>query len=188
MTKRIFTFTALFIIALASACAQGQDHMKFMGFPLNGTINQFQAKLGTKGVVVDVATNKTIGVGCRAFKGSFSGKDAQVFVYYDENTKVVYRAKAVIQSSDEDICDNNYNYFVNMLSTKYSDAEFERGEQDGHESISFFVPNNELAVYKYLGTIDVYRSSYYSISYSIHVDYTDTVNKVKHENRNMDDL
>lgn len=188
MTKRIITFSVLFIFALASTYAQGQEHLKFMGIPLNGTINQFQTKLATKGVNVDVATNKTIGVGCRAFKGSFSGKDAQIFVYYDEATKAVYRAKAVIQSSDEVICDNYYTYFVNMLSTKYSDAETERGEQDGHESISFFIPNDTLASYKYLGTIDVYRSSYYSISYSIHVDYTDTLNKVKHENRNMDDL
>ena len=188
MTKRFFTLIVLFALALTNVCAQGQEHMKFMGIPLNGTINQFQTKLGTKGISVDVATNKSIGVGCRAFKGSFSGKDAQIFIYYDESSKVVYRAKAVIQSSDEDICDNNYNYFVNMLSTKYSDAEMERGEQDGHESISFFIPNDELTVYKYLGTIDVYRSNYYSISYSIHVDYTDTLNKVKHENRNMDDL
>lgn len=188
MTKRIYTLMFLIVLAIGFIHAQGQEHMKFMGIPLNGTINQFQTKLSTKSVTVDVATNKTIGVGCRAFKGSFSGKDAQIFVYYDESSKVVYRAKAVIQSSDEDICDNNYNYFVNMLSTKYSDAEIERGEHNGHESISFFVPNDELAVYKYLGTIDVYRSNYYSISYSIHVDYTDTLNKIKHENRNMDDL
>ena len=188
MTKNFFTLIVLFALAITSINAQGQEHMKFMGIPLNGTINQFQTKLGTKGVTVDVATNKTIGVGCRAFKGSFSGKDAQIFVYYDENTKVVYRAKAVVQSSDEDICDNNYTYFVNMLSTKYFDAETERGTQDDHESISFFVPNDYEAVYKYLGTIDVYRSSYYSIYYSVHVDYTDTVNEIKHENRNMDDL
>lgn len=63
----------------------------------------------------------------------------------------------------------------------------EENKMDMNQSL-FFVPNDELAVYKYLGTIDVYRSNYYSISYSIHVDYTDTLNKVKHENRNMDDL
>ena len=114
--------------------------MKFMGIPLNGTINQFQTKLSTKSVTVDVATNKTIGVGCRAFKGSFSGKDAQIFVYYDESSKVVYRAKAVIQSSDEDICDNNYNLCflqsIQMLKLK------EENKMDMNQSLSLFLMTN----------------------------------------------
>ena len=96
MTKRIVTLMFLIVLAIGSRHAQGQEHMKFMGIPLNETINQFQTKLSAKGVTVDVAANKTIGVGCRTFKGFFSGKDAQIFVYYDENTKVVYRAKAVV--------------------------------------------------------------------------------------------
>lgn len=177
-----------FALLLSFSSLHAQNHMKFMGIPLTGTINQYQAKLQNKGVYVDVAANKTIGVGCRCFKGSFSGKDAQIYVYYDESSKIVYRAKAVIDSSDEDIRNNNYNYFVNMLSTKYFDAESEKSSQNGHESIRYLIPNEESAFYKYLGSIDVFCASYYSISYSVHIDYTDTINDVKHEKRNMDDL
>lgn len=182
------TFLIICLFTLGIACAQTQSHLKFMGISLDGTINQFQAKLASKGVTVDTELNKKVGVGTRAFKGTFSGKNAQIFIYYNEATKIVYRGKAVIESSDEEICESNYKYFLNMLSSKYEDAIIRTGEQDGHESKSLLIPNDSTAEYVYLGTIDVYRTSYYSISYNIHIDYTDTINNVKNDNRNMDDL
>lgn len=185
--KRFISLLVLFVLTLVSMNVHAQDHLKFMGIPLDGTINQFQAKLAAKGVTLDVAANKHVRVGARAFKGSFSGKNAQIFVYYDESSKVVYRAKAVIESYDINIWENNYNYFVNMLSTKYSDAYTEEGKHENKESLSFHVPNDELAVYKYLGTIDVYRSTNL-YTFTVHVDYSDTVNSIKHRNRNLDDL
>ncbi len=186
--KKVISLIAILQLAVCASFAQGLQHMKFMGIPLDGTINQFQAKLSAKGISVDAEVNKTLDVGCRAFKGSFSGKSASIFVYYDESTKVVYRAKAVIESRDDDICLNNYDYYVNMLSSKYADAEVERDTQDGHPSITFYVLNNNPAIYKYLGTISVFRSHYLSTFFYVHVDYTDTINKVRHEERNMEDL
>lgn len=163
-------------------------HLPFMGIPLNGTIDNFQAKLSAKGVYVDHAANKTMGIGCRVFKGMFSGKKANIYVYYNDRTKIVYRAKAVIQSSEMDLRNNNYNYFENMLNSKYYYAETTKGNQDNHENISWLVPTlDENSFYKYLGSIDLYCTSY-SYEYDVHVDYTDTVNKQKFENQNMDDL
>ena len=43
MKKIFFTLIVLYALALTNVCAQCQEHMKFMGIPLNGTINQFQA-------------------------------------------------------------------------------------------------------------------------------------------------
>jgi len=180
---------SIFIALLLCLNMQAEEHLKFMGIPLDGTINQFHAKLTAKGMVSDVTLNKKLDVGCRAFKGSFSGEKAQIYVYYDEYSKIVYRAKAVITSTEESISEYNYNHFINMLSDKYSYAESDKGRQNGYETTSFLVPNlNEAATYKYMGVIAVYRDSYFSFSYSVHVDYSDTINKVKHENRNMDDL
>lgn len=187
--KKILPFIVLLFMSIASASGQQIDHMKFMGIPLNGTINQFQAKLNAKGIVVDNALNKYISVGCRAFKGIFSGEKANIYVYYDETSKIVYRAKAVIADMDKDIYNNKYNKFVRLLSQKYTDAETSRGEQDGREAISYYIYGDEYnTMYEYLGRIDVYSSSYLSMRYSLHIDYTDTANDVKHEGNNMDDL
>ena len=183
--KRIVSILALL---LCMTCVQAEEHMKFMGIPLNGTISQFQAKLTAKGVTHDVAGSKGLSAGRRLFKGTFSGKRAEIYVYFDEATKIVYRAKAVIESSEESLSKQNYDYFVSMLSQKYDDAEKKYGRQDSYETVTFLVPNNnEYATYTYLGSIDVYRSCY-SFTYCVHVDYTDAINIVKHENRNMEDL
>lgn len=188
MKKILFIVSFLFII-IGSSYAQAQEHLKFMGIPLNGTITQFQAKLQAKGVYYDAQNSKGLGVGTRAFRGTFSGKKADIYVYYNEKTKVVYRAKAVVSFTDEDTANNSYYYFVGMLKQKYDAADVETGTKDNHESLTLLVPNeNENAYYKYLGSIAVYRTSYYSVRYFIHVDYIDTINDVKNDNRNMDDL
>ena len=185
--KKILSLVVCMLICLS---VQADDHLKFMGIPLDGTITQFQAKLAKKGVAHDVAGSKILPPGCRGFNGTFSGKKANIYVYYDTTSKVVYRAKAVIDYSDKSLCSSDYDYFVSMLSEKYYDAEKNEGKQDGYDAIIFLVPNPPDALYKYYGRIDVYRSASdsYPVYYFLHVDYTDTLNSVKHENRNMEDL
>lgn len=178
----------LLYLHLVVAFTFAQEHLKFMGIPLNGTINQFQTKLAQKGVAVDTELSRKLDMGCRAFNGSFSSKRATIYVYYDETTKVVYRAKAVISSSERSLRDQNYEYFVSMLSVKYDDAEISKSEHNSHEEVSYLIPRkDELSDYMYLGGIDVYCSNF-GLNYGVHVDYIDTINNVKHENRNMDDL
>jgi hypothetical protein len=187
MKKSLLTIVFFLLFYTLTANSQEQSHMTFMGIPLTGTITQFQAKLAAKGVAYDATTSRSLDVGTRFFKGTFSGKKASIYVYYNEKSKVVYRAKAVISSTDNDVFENNYNYFVNMLSQKYYDAEVNKGTQNNHETVTYLVPNDETALYKYLGTIDVYRTSEYPYQY-LHIDYTDTVNRIKNNTRNMDDL
>lgn len=167
-----------------------EEHMKFMGIPLDGTINQFQTKLATKGMTVDYAANKYIGVGSRRFKGFFSGEEAVVYVYYNEKTKNVYRAKVVIDSPVENIRDEKYKSFVSKLSKKYINAESKLGTYEGREATSFSVPNKNRGLFQYLGYIDVYcvNPEGSSISYALHLDYFDAINLSKYENKNMDDL
>lgn len=109
--KRIFICLMVSLVSFTISAQTTFPHLPFMGIPLNGTIDNFQAKLSAKGVYVDHAANKTMGIGCRVFKGMFSGKKANIYVYYNDRTKIVYRAKAVIQSSEMDLRNNNYNYF-----------------------------------------------------------------------------
>ena len=54
MKKIISIFFALCMCLSISA----QEHMKFMGIPLDGTIDNFTLKLKVKGVTYDVAKSK----------------------------------------------------------------------------------------------------------------------------------
>lgn len=64
--------------------AEEVEHIKFMGFPLTGSIDEVQARLMRKDFKVG-AMSKTMAVGSRLFKGFFTGKEASVIVYYNKS-------------------------------------------------------------------------------------------------------
>ena len=87
---------SLLLLCMIWFVASAQQHMKFMGIPLDGTITTFTTKLQAKGVKISPNNSKS-GAGCRWFVGSFFGQSAEIYVYYNPTTKIVYRAKAVIE-------------------------------------------------------------------------------------------
>lgn len=106
MKKLLFTLCCM-IFAIASF-AQSNVHIKFMGIPVTGTIAQFQAKLVAKGCTYNKVASASISNGTRAFKGTFVGNKVDIYVYYDTNTKIVYRTKAVVSGVSEDIAEQEY--------------------------------------------------------------------------------
>jgi hypothetical protein len=159
------------------------DHMKFMGIPLDGTINSFQNKLSAKGITPDDKLNKSLQVGVRGFKGNFAGHEAEIFVYYDAKSKIVYRAKACIESEIKNVAEQNYNTIKSQLKDKYYDKSIiDTDTYEGHESLHFLL---------LFGVIDLYFNSYsegYPTIYSVHIDYSDIENYNKYKNSVMDDL
>lgn len=182
--------TIILILSLMAFVCQAQtEHMKFMGIPLNGTITQFQSKLQVKGIQHDIAGSKELSMGCRKFQGAFAGEKAEFYVYYDEKSKIVYRAKAVISCISEDICDNKYQELKSLLEEKYPLANTDKGYQGGHESFTLILPDSNLS--KSLGFIGLYVHDpeiHYPYERYLHIDYEDMINARAHENNKMDDL
>ena len=179
MKRLLLLFVAL--VLTLGVMAQTQ-HMKFMGIPLNGTISAFHQKLVAKGCKHDVEVSNAVGAGGRAFTGTFFGEKANIYVYYNAKTKVVYRAKAVIDRSSEDDIIRKYNEVKSALEEKYPDAYMVKEEDDGYEVMHFCTAQ---------GVIDLYVSKYDGYSetpYSLHIDYYDYVNFKKNENSKMNDL
>ena len=173
---------------LLSSHAQ-TEHLKFMGIPLDGSISAFQTKLQAKGIKYDAEGSRQIKVGCRCFKGSFSGEDASFYVYYNEKTKVVYRAKAVITCISKEKGEDKFDLFRSMLKSKYSEGFASDSEQDGHPSFTILVPDSKQE--KELGFVGMYFSNPpYSFMDEVylHIDYEDIANKRVNQVNNMDDL
>lgn len=82
-------------ISLVSLCATAQEHIKFMGIPMGGTITAFQNKLQAKGLKVSVESAR-MPAGQRGYKGTFSGEQAEILIWFNPRTKIVYRGKAMI--------------------------------------------------------------------------------------------
>ncbi len=180
----------LVIVCIVSLTIQAQtEHLKFMGIPLTGNIITFQNKLKAKGIKYDAVISKQLKDGGRAFKGTFVGEKANVYVYYNTKTKNVYRAKAVITCSSRTHGDNKYQEFEAMLKKKYSDHVASYNEQDGHPAMSILITDSKMEYT--LGFVNLYMTNPpYSFmdEVCLHIDYEDMTNIKNNTNKNMDDL
>lgn len=181
---------SLLLLLLLPFVGFAQEHLKFMGIPITGTLSSFQAKLASKGCVVDKQNNKYVPKGCRVFKGNFAGNKASIYVYYTDKN-IVYRAKAVLTVSDRGILERKYSELEMMLREKYSLDSKETGEQDGFDTFTVYVSDDSGK--DYLGRIDLFCSNPANVytlypEYTIHVDYNDYLNSKKNMDSRMDDL
>ena len=178
---------SLFLCGLSFVTISAQEsHMKFMGIEMNGTITQFQNKLAAKGVTVSSISN-SLPAGTRAFKGAFSGKDANIYVYYNTRTKIVYRAKAVIECFGKDVVLQEKSNMEVKLDEKYGTAC-----KDSDSFKDEYLHEFDQCVYALgIGIINVFISStgYSSQStFYLQVDYYDKTNYNKNKAEEMDDL
>lgn len=200
--RRIASFFCCLLFALAVS-AQSSNHLKFMGIPITGTITQFQSKLTQKGCTYDKYASSSLSAGIRAFKGTFVGNKVDIYAYYDTNTKLVYRVKAVISGTSEDLAEQEYTKIKGLLSQKYGTDYMQTDTKEGKESVSFLSLKNPSADIDFSsaslsdvanGTIDLYitqdeetwlRAPY---NYNVHTDYNDLENTNKHQNQQLDEI
>ena len=180
--KRFLTFLCCLLIAVVSFAQTANEHLKFMGVPITGTITQFQSKIATKGVQYDKLASSSIASGTRAFKGTFAGNDVTIFVYYDTQSKIVYRVKSVISGVSEDIAEQKYANMRQLFTQKYNYIQY--GEQEEKEALTIDTGN---------GRIDMYIAKddsmlRYPYNYNVHIDYLDGDNSDQHDNSLLDEI
>lgn len=196
--RKILSLLAMLLACTAMFAQATEQHVKFMGIPLNGTITQFQSKLLAKGCTYDAETSKAISTDCRVFNGVFASKKVSIYVYYDNNTKIVYRAKAVNDGMAESIADQEYGRIKELLTTKY-ESDGITGSQSDKESCCwgiFSKPKGDDTDEGggLIGEVDLYivkdEKTYirYPYNYSLHIDYIDFLNKEKHTEKDLEDL
>jgi hypothetical protein len=177
--KKIYML--FFAIVYTTAIFAQTGHMTFMGIPLNGTISSFQTKLAAKGIKPQVELNPSLRAGCRAFSGYFAGHEADIYVYYDISTKIVYRAKACVNETIETVFEQRYQEFKSLVESKYNGYK-EESTQDSHECVYIFTQ---------LGTVSIYTSKHtnvYPTRYVVHIDYEDDINTTRNKKSQLDDI
>lgn len=204
----LMLFGCLFALAIQAQ----SEHLKFMGIPLDGKINDFQSQLLKKGCTLDEFFMKYgKSKGNRVYEGSFAGNNARIVVFFNEKTKKVYRAKAIISAYSDEQVKQKYFEMKSMLMDKY-DVQYrlrqKYGEalgdsltgnlrwyfedtEDKYESTSFKVIDVEQ--FEWIGDIDLFVSEVessisYRTEYHLHVDYIDRENNIADQDDRMDDL
>ena len=185
MKKIISVFFALCLCMAASA----QQHMKFMGIPLDGTIDDFSMKLRSKGVTYDAAESKAAGKGIRKFCGTFMGEKATFTVFYNYKSKIVFSAVAELYYPTVESAHTPFVNLNDQLQQKYPDATCKEytgpdGKTDGL-AFDIFDETGDNRIGFILQTLRVPSSGY---GISICLTYTDTDNLMKSEKILSEDL
>lgn len=118
MMKRIL-IALLFVFSCIGVMAQNaNEHLKFMGIPINGTLESFTQKLVAKGLKSIQAAE---GVGL--LNGTFAGKmGCNIFVATVPSCNIVSKVVVCLPSRETWAwleCD--YNEFKQMLTSKYGE-------------------------------------------------------------------
>ncbi|WP_314815046.1 hypothetical protein [Hoylesella nanceiensis] len=118
MMKRIL-IALLFVFSCIGAMAQNvNEHFKFMGIPINGTLESFTQKLVAKGMKREHAWDNAV-----LLKGTFAGKrNCEVYVNRIPSRNIVYRIVVCLPSRETwEWLENDYTEFKRMLTSKYGD-------------------------------------------------------------------
>lgn len=138
--KRYFL---LLLFALVTFGLSAQEHQKFMGIPIDGSVaamvNQLEAK-GFEEIFVDYNG--------AAVEGMFSGERRMVYIYDTPITEKVYQVIVVLEESSLwDTLKSTYTEYKKLLENKYGyavgDEEFNYPYYDGCGSEMTAVSNKE---------------------------------------------
>lgn len=177
----------IILCCLFSTMIQAQnEHLKFMGIELSGTISDFQTKLLAKGLRVSPQSKQQPN-GIRLYDGVFSGEDAQIVVWYNPRSKEVYRAKAIINRYGKDMVEQLMRNMERKLDAKYG-TENKHSEKVEDDHLQKFVQHSYV---EENGSIDLFIvSTGYSsqTNFFLHIDYKDKENFTKNTQDEMDDL
>ena len=116
--KRIL-IALLFVFSCIGVMAQNaNEHLKFMGIPINGTLESFTQKLVAKKIKSIQAAE---GVGL--FNGAFAGKnDCNIFVATVPNRNIVSKVVVCLPPRETWAwLESDYNEFKQMLTSKYGE-------------------------------------------------------------------
>lgn len=202
--KRLLSTLFCLLLVVAAFAQNAYGHLRFMGIPITGTIAQFQAKLVAKGCTYDKVASSSITVGTRAFKGYLAGNKVDIYAYYNTQTKIVYRVKAVINGLSEGLATQKYNELKSFLTVKYDSRYTKTSSFEGKEFIQYLAlrdkntsidPENlpsRLSDVAF-GVIKLYISKDLEdwnspYNYYLHIDYYDQINSEKNSSDILDEL
>lgn len=188
MKKIISVLFALFVCMAVSA----QQHMKFMGIPLDGTIENFTLKLKAKGIKYDAVLSKKLSPGSKLYKGTFMGENATFVVMFNAKSRLVFGVGVELSYSSLELAKTPFINIAEQLHTKYPTAIYNHTDkEDSNDDIgvSFTIPEDDST--ELLGIImqSLKRpEGILSPNFTINLIYTDIKNYKKHEAINNEDL
>lgn len=161
--------TRLIIIIISCLCyiqAFSEEHLKFLGLPIDGTVNEYASKLISKGFYVS-PDNKYAGKGLRVMEGPFLGNTEQFGLHYDVDTKRMWSVTFIRSFVKETDAKDLYNKLESLLHEKHNEAKYESPLEGSFVSSCSFQNNKGII------TLIIIERDY---DYQVKMSYTDRIN------------
>lgn len=187
---KYLSFLNLCVLAI-STHAQS-EHVKFMGIPINGTINQFQKEIERKGWIYN--ENESVkSSGSRIFNGMFANEEAELYVLFENQTYTVYQVAILINAESKENAIIKYNKLKDLYNRKYPEYKKDEYAIDNTEALEITITNRRDN--SDLGTITMFIGKTYErtnnmqeIKYHLNINYVDSYNEQIETNILLDDL
>lgn len=162
MKKIVITFCLLIFAmgTIAQNSLKEEDHLKFMGIPLCGDISGFSRKLVDRTNAVPSGFSN----GLYSFKGTFAGYNADIHVCFNNKSREVYQAYAVVDNNVKERAVDVFNEFKILLCKKYPDSYTKDSEAYGFDSFILWPKVNRSA--KKFDKNNVYGKIFLQIHYN----------------------
>ena len=121
----------IIILCLCYIQAFSEEHLKFLGFPIDGTVNEYASKLMSKGFYIS-PDNEYASKGLRVMQGPFLGKTEEFGLHYDTDTKKMYSVTFVREFYSEEEAKELYDKLVSLLHEKHDDAKYKSPLSGSH--------------------------------------------------------
>ena len=177
-----------FILMLALSVYAQDEHFKFLGIPLDGSIEEFEAKLCDKGFIREMESRESE-INKRNYKGLFAGYDSDVTIEFNPRNRNVYSACVLITRSDPKTILKLYEKFRDDYLQKYPENKYREIDLEDYPSMAMWF--NDSSNKKEIGQVTILAlpTMYEIFGYcSLTISYTDKANKEKNDNSKLDDL
>ena len=113
----------IIILCLCYIQAFSEEHLKFLGFPIDGSVNEYASKLKSKGFYVS-PENYYAGKELRVMEGPFLGDTESFGLHYDPDTKIMYSVTFVHSFFKEEDAQELYDKLKSLLQEKHDEATY----------------------------------------------------------------
>lgn len=180
------------MLALFSLSLNAQDHLKFKGIPIDGSLNSFVSKLKAQGFSYKAEQD-----GIALLEGTFAGYTQCELVVVSTND-VVWKVVVMLPANDKwNDVKRNYDIFKKAFTEKYNVSpiieehiDSHGGEGSGMEAYSFkddkAVWRSDFTVPGGTARVEIRYADYYRLQ--LWIEYYDDLNSTKRNRTIIDDI
>ena len=118
--KKVLLVVITLLLSVSMNAQNGEEHMKFKGIPIDGTLSDFTQKMTQKGF-----SYKGMEDGMALFEGEFAATKGCTIVAVAKSTNSVHKVAVAFPDCDTWSClSNKYESLKDMLTQKYGEPSF----------------------------------------------------------------